>query len=172
MQIRLLNAADASAYQRLRLLALRESPASFSASYEDEADRSMDEISARITPSSDGSVCMFGVFEAGDLAGFLAVIHPQRKKLRHCAELAGMYVAPAFRRHGFGGALLKEAIAHVQAIAGVRQIKLGVNVTNAAARTLYQSVGFESYDVEPNALLVDGEFYGEERYMLRISSVS
>jgi ribosomal protein S18 acetylase RimI-like enzyme len=168
MRVRLLNSADASAYQRLRLQALQESPTCFSASYEDEADRPMDEVSARITPAPDGSVCMLGVFEADDLAGFLAVIHPQRKKLRHGAEIAGMYVASACRRHGFGRALLRAAIAHTQSMVGVRHIKLGVNATNVAARALYQSVGFESYGVEPDALLVDGALYDEERYMLRL----
>lgn len=170
MNVRQLNRADAQAYQNLRLLALRESPAAFSASYEDEVRRSIDEVASRIAPASDGSICMFGIFEREELCGFVAVAHPQRAKLRHCAELAGMYVAPTVRRRRLGRVLLEAAIAYIRSMPGVRQIKLGVNVTNLAARALYQSVGFESYGLEPDALNVDGTFYGEEHYVLRIPS--
>jgi ribosomal protein S18 acetylase RimI-like enzyme len=169
MQIRPLDFTDARAYQELRLLALQESPAAFSASHADEACRSLDEVVARITPAADGSIRMLGIFERDELAGFVAVIHPQREKLRHGTELAGMYVDPAFRRRGFGLALLKAAVAHARSMAGVRQIRLGVNVTNTGAKALYQSIGFASYGVEPDALQVGGMFYGEKRYMLRLN---
>jgi Acetyltransferases len=168
MQVRPLDPTDARAYQALRLLALQESPTALSASHADEAGRSMEEVAARIAPAADGSILMLGIFERDELAGFVAVIHPQREKLRHGVKLAGMYVAPAFRRRGFGRALLKAAVAHARSIAGVRQIRLGVNVTNTGASALYQSIGFASYGVEPDALQVDGTFYGEERYVLRL----
>ncbi|HWX65661.1 MAG TPA: GNAT family N-acetyltransferase [Rhodanobacter sp.] len=171
MNVRPLELVDAVAYQRLRLLALQESPTAFSASHADEAGRSMDEVAARITSAADGSIGTLGIFERDELAGFVAVIHPQREKLRHGIELAGMYVSPAFRRRGFGRALLKAAVAHASSIAGVRQIKLGVNATNSEARALYQSLGFASYGVEPDALQVDGLFYGEEHYVLRLNPV-
>lgn len=170
MKVRPLDRADASAYQSLRLRALRESPASFSASPEDEADRSLDEVAARIA-SADGSVCVLGIFEHDELAGFLAVIHPLREKLRHRMELAGMYVTPEFRRCGFGRALLTAALVHAQSIAGIRQVTLGVNATNTAARALYRSVGFECFGVEPVALQVGGTFYDEEHYVLRMDPV-
>ncbi|OOG55444.1 GNAT family N-acetyltransferase [Rhodanobacter sp. C03] len=172
MKVRLLDPSDARAYQRLRLLALQETPTAFSASYGDEAGRSMDEVAARITPAADGSICVLGIFERDELAGFVVVIHPQREKLCHAVELAGMYVAPTFRRRGFGRTLLKVTVAHVQSIAGVRQIKLGVNATNTGAKALYQSIGFASYGVEPDALRVDGTFYGEEHYVLRIDPLA
>jgi ribosomal protein S18 acetylase RimI-like enzyme len=169
MTIRLLDASDAEAYQKLRLLALQDSPTAFSASYEDEAGRSLSDVAARIVPSPDGSVCMLGAFDAHELVGFVAVIHPQRAKLRHGAEIAGMFVTPAQRRHGVGQALLRAVIAHVRSIDGVRQIKLGVNATNVAAKALYEAVGFTSYGVEPDALCINGKFFSEEHYLLRLN---
>lgn len=172
MMVRLLDPADARSYQHLRLLALQESPTAFSASHADEAGRSVDEVASRIAPAANGSIRTLGAFEQNDLGGLLVVIHPQREKLRHGVELAGMYVAPEFRRHGFGKALLKAAIVHAQSIHGVRLIKLGVNAKNTAAKALYRSVGFESYGVEPDALQVEGVFYDEEHYVLRIDSIT
>ncbi|RDS84108.1 GNAT family N-acetyltransferase [Dyella psychrodurans] len=169
MTIRLLSGKDALAYQTLRLLALKENPAAFSASYEDEVNRSLDDVAARISPAADGSVFMLGAFDADNMAGFVAVIHPQRAKLRHCTEVAGMFVAPMYRRRGYGQALLQAAIDRARSIAGVRQVKLGVNATNTAAKALYESAGFERFGIEPDALCVNGKFFGEEHYLLRLT---
>jgi RimJ/RimL family protein N-acetyltransferase len=77
-------------------------------------------------------------------------------------------VAQDFRRRGFGRALLAAAIAYAHSVDGVLQLKISVNSQNAAARLLYQSVGFKRLGVEPNALLVDGQFYDEEHYVLPV----
>lgn len=169
MTVRLLDAGDAAAYQKLRLLGLQESPTAFSASYQDEVNRSLDDIAARIKPAPDGSILMLGAFVGDELAGFVALVHPQRAKLRHGAEIAGMFVAPAQRRHGVGQALLRAAIDHARSLGGVRQIKLGVNATNVSARALYESAGFTPYGLEPDALCVDGTFFSEAHYLLRLN---
>ncbi len=83
-----------------------------------------------------------------------------------------MYITPPCRRRGFGRALLEAAVAHTRALAGVRQVKLGVNAANAPARALYQSLGFVSYGVELGALLFDGRFHDEERYLLRFEALA
>jgi len=158
---------DSTACQRLRLRGLQEAPTAFSASYSDEAKRSASEAAARVTPAADGSHCVFGAFTGGQLAGILAFVRSPREKLRHCAELCGMYVAPEFRRRGHGGALVEAAVAHAQSLPGIRQLKLTVNASNTAARLLYQSRGFTLVAVEPDAICVDGQYYDEELYLLR-----
>lgn len=170
MNVRMLDATDAQAYQALRLLALRESPAAFSSSHAEEAGRSLQQVAARITPAADGS-CVLGRFEQDQLAGSLALRHPQRAKLRHGVELAGMYVAASFRRRGIGGELLQAAIVHARSLAGVHRIALGVNDTNAAAKALYRSAGFVSYGVEPQALQIDGCFHDVEHYVLPLQPI-
>jgi ribosomal protein S18 acetylase RimI-like enzyme len=171
MIIRQLNSQDATAYQNLRLRALQESPTAFSSSYAEEAGRGQSEIAARVTPAADGSLCVFAGFVDQQLVGFLAFIRPQREKLLHCAQLAGMYVAPEFRRRSLGRALVEAAITHAESLGGVRQLKLGVNAANAAARLLYQSVGFTRFGIEPGALHVGDCYYDEESYVLRLNNV-
>ena len=170
MITRLLGAMDARAYQNLRLLALGENPCAFSASLEEETGRSLDEVAARLRPALDGSVCTLGIHEGNELSGFLAIIHPQRAKLRHCVEFAGMVVARSSRRRGVGRRLLEAAIEHVRAIDGVRQIKLSANDANTAAKALYRSVGFTSWGTEPDALNIEGTFCDETHYVLWLSS--
>jgi ribosomal protein S18 acetylase RimI-like enzyme len=172
MTVRQLTADDASAYQTLRLLALQESPTAFSSSYSDEAGRSPSEVASRVTPAPDGSLCVFGAFVNDRLAGFLAFVRPKRAKLLHSAELAGMYVAPEVRRRGVAGALLDAVIAHARSLPGMRQLKLAVNATNDAARSLYLSRGFTLFGSEPDALCVDGRYYDEEYYVLRLTGAA
>ncbi len=170
--IRQLTPGDAISYQALRLRALRDSPTAFAASYADEADRSSAEVAARLTPAPDGSRCVFGAFAGDRLAGFVAFIRLGRAKLRHRAELAGTYVAPEFRRAGLGGGLLDAAADHARSLPGLRQLHLGVNAANDAARSLYRSRGFVRVGVHPESLGVDGLYYDEELYVLRLAGPS
>jgi len=167
---RQLNAGDAAAYQALRLRALREEPAAFSAEQADEATRTIVDVEQRISAAADGSVCMWGAFSGAELAGFVAFLRPQRPKLRHGAELAGMYVAPEFRRCGMGLGLLNGVIKHARSLGDIRRIKLGVNRSNLAARNLYLSAGFVRFGIEPEALKLDGIFHDEEHYSLLLAS--
>ena len=172
MTIRQLTAYDAPAYQALRLRGLRESPTAFGASYSDEEGRALPEVATRITPAPDGAQCVFGSFAGELLVGILAFIRPTREKLRHCAEICGMYVAPEFRRSGHGAALLDAALAHARSLSSIRQLKLTVTATNMPARALYQSRGFVCVGVEPDALFVDGDYFDDELYVLRLPTVS
>jgi GNAT superfamily N-acetyltransferase len=160
--------SDATLYQSLRLRGLQESPAAFSSSPADEAGRTIAEIEARLTPVPDGSRCTFGAFVDGHLAGLVAFIRAQRVKLMHAADIAGMYVAPDFRRRGLGGQLVDAAIAHGRTLPGLRQLHLTVNASNEPARALYRSRGFACVGVQPEALCVNERYYDYEYYVLRL----
>ncbi|MFL5619820.1 MAG: ribosomal protein S18-alanine N-acetyltransferase [Gemmatimonadaceae bacterium] len=59
------------------------------------------------------------------------------------AEIADLAVAPEARRLGIGRALLERALAELRE-AAVQTVYLEVRESNQAARTLYESNGFES----------------------------
>jgi RimJ/RimL family protein N-acetyltransferase len=168
MTVRQLNAQDSAAYQAVRLRGLQESPTAFSSSHADECQRTPSEIATRVTPAPDGSLCVFGAFVDGGLVGILAFMRPRGHKIRHGAELGGFYVAPECRRRGCGRALLDAALSHARAVGGVRQLKVTVNAANLAAKRLYQSSGFRLCGTEPEALFVDGTYYDEEIFVLRL----
>ena len=80
----------------------------------------------------------------------------------------GMYVAPRLRGQGAGEALLVEALRVAGRCEGLRTILLSVSQTQAAAKRLYERLGFRTYGVEPGALRVGDRYLDEEFLALRL----
>jgi ribosomal protein S18 acetylase RimI-like enzyme len=164
MQIRRLNSADASAFQRLRLQALRECPSAFSSSYEEEFEIPITAIAGRLAAESGRD--MFGAFSERELVGTIGFGREGARKLAHKGFIRGMYVSPAFRNQSIGRQLVSHVLQHAASLSGLRQVTLTVTASNVAAIGLYEEMGFTSFGLEPAALLVDGELH-DEIYMVR-----
>jgi RimJ/RimL family protein N-acetyltransferase len=164
MQIRRLDSSDASAFQALRLQALRECPTAFSSSYEEEFETPITVIANRLAPES-GRV-IFGAFSKTELVGTVSLGREETPKLAHKGFIGGMYVSTAFRNQGIGHQLVSHALQHAASLSGLRQVTLTVTASNLAAIALYEKMGFTSFGLEPAALLVNGEFH-DEIYMVR-----
>jgi len=164
--LRVLEAEDAVAFQAVRLRALREHPTAFAASPEDEAVTPLETVAAQIAAGADAAV--LGAFDAD--ARLVAIAGVQREagaKLAHKACLWGVYVVPQARGQGLGRLLVGEALAHAARELGVRQVNLGVAAANAAARALYESLGFEPFGLERAYLMHDGVPH-DELHMVRV----
>jgi RimJ/RimL family protein N-acetyltransferase len=159
VNIRVLLAEDAAAFQALRLQALLECPTAFSSSYEEERDSPLAVIAERLAPAEGRAV--FGAFDAQRLVASVGIQREHQRKLAHKAFIWGMYVDPSFRGQGVGRQLLERALAHAASMPGLRQVNLGVNAANTAAIALYEAVGFERFGVERGFLLVDGVLHDE-----------
>jgi RimJ/RimL family protein N-acetyltransferase len=165
MEIRVLTALDADEFQRLRLEGLRESPAAFSSSYEEECVNDVTTVAARIEPTDNRSV--FGAFEDASLVGMVGFQRESGRKLAHKAFIWGMYVAPDRRGCGIGRRLIERVLSHAAQIPGLRRINLGVNAANARAIALYEAAGFERFGVEKAFLMVAG-VEQDEIHMVRV----
>jgi ribosomal protein S18 acetylase RimI-like enzyme len=154
MVVRKLTPVDANAFQSLRLLGLRECPAAFASSYEEECELELPVVADRLAPRNDRAV--FGAFEEHELVGLVGIKREELRKLSHKAYIWGMYVVPANRRRGVGRQLIAEALSFASSELRVRQVSLGVNAENKAAITLYGCMGFKSFGREPCFMLVDG----------------
>ena len=66
--------------------------------------------------------------------------------------LAELYVVPARRGHGIGRALMEAAIEAARA-EGATHMDLGTGEDDAAARALYESLGFSNREGEPDGPL-------------------
>jgi len=164
MQIRRLAPADASSYRTLRLRALREHPDAFTSSWEEDRDQPLEAAAARLAAHA-----FWGAYQGAELYGFVGLEREQRPKNRHKATVVGMYVAPEVGGQGVGRALMLALLEHARG-AGLASLVLTVTDGNGAAQHLYQSVGFRSFGVEPDAIRVDGRSYGKNHMHLDLDS--
>jgi RimJ/RimL family protein N-acetyltransferase len=165
LEIRALQEADAEAFQAIRLEGLRESPAAFSSSYEEECNTQPGEIAQRLRPSSNGAV--FAAFDGDQIVGIVGVARERPMKLQHKMSIWGMYVTASHRNRDIGRQLLEEAIEHGSKTEGVLRAYLGVNAENPAAIALYKAAGFQAFGLERGFLLIDGVLH-DEIHMARV----
>jgi ribosomal protein S18 acetylase RimI-like enzyme len=159
--IRPLRQDDLSLYRPLRLEALRSHPEAFASSPEEEQGGNM----ARMI--GEAPSVTLGGFAAGELVGTAGLFVPPKAKTRHKGHVAGVYVAPAWRRTGLARALLDRLI-HEARGNGLRQLTLSVTVGNETAKRLYSNAGFTIYGTEPAGLRVGSEFLDEDLMALRL----
>ncbi len=159
MKIRRLSPQDVTAYRRIRLRGLRQSPTAFGSSHAEEAKYPVAVFEARLQPSTTKWV--FGAFDGEQLVGVVTVIRDGKPKTRHKASIYGMYVERKMRRNGLGRQLLSRAIEAARRMPGLRQVRLAVVEGNRPALHLYESAGFKIYGREEAALRVGGKFYAE-----------
>jgi ribosomal protein S18 acetylase RimI-like enzyme len=164
MVIRRLGPDDAVAYQELRLLALSESPTAFGSSYDEERTRAIAETRSQL--AFDDRRILLGALLANRLVGMARLDREDSVKEGHRASLRSMYVRAEHRRTGVGRALVRAQLDVADAMPGLRQVTLTVTATNQAAIAMYESCGFTSYGVAPEALCVSGEYY-DEVHMVR-----
>ncbi|HWL24494.1 MAG TPA: GNAT family N-acetyltransferase [Ureibacillus sp.] len=169
MEIKLLTDADAQEYQQLRLRALQINPESFGSTYEKEVVFTLDYVKERISPTDDKFV--IGAFEDGLLVGVARFMREMDQKVKHKGNIYGMFVAPEVRGLGVGRSILLEAINRAKKLDGLEQIHLSVVSSNQGAKKLYQSIGFKTYGVEPNALKDKGQYFDEDFMVLFLNEL-
>lgn len=150
MLVRMLGPADATLYRSLRLRALRDEPDAFTSSYAEERELPVETAAQRLAAHP-----FWGAYRQAELYGFVGLQREPRAQNRHKATVMGMYVAAEARRQGVARRLLEALVRHARAN-GIESLVLTVTDGNAAAQKLYESCGFRSFGVEPDAIRVAG----------------
>lgn len=135
MLIRQLSADDAEILWQARLQALCESPAAFLSTLAEAQNDSAEVMRAQL---ADPGTRYFGASIDGMLAGFLRYVRPMRMARRHTAEVHSVHVGAGHRGQGIARQLLLAAFA--------------------AARALYESLGFSAIGTEPRAVKRAGSY--------------
>ena len=164
--IRQLSAPDLPQYRELRLQALMECPQAFGATPRTEQALEDAQILHRFG-GGPGQIMWGGFDEAGKLCATLGMYRDTGEKTRHKGHLFAMYVAPHTRGQGLARRLLETAIEHARWL-NLHQLMLGSNANNHSALHLYEQAGFQSYGLEPAALLVEGQFFDEVLMVLQL----
>ena len=166
MEIYKLNEEDAQMYQEIRLNALKTNPEAFGSTFEREVEFSLDQVASRVAPTKDRYV--LGAFHTGELVGTVTFMRESGIKMYHKGNIFGMYVKPEYRRMAIGKALLVALIEQAKQDEGLEQINLAVVTDNLSAKKLYESLGFEVYGTERNALKFEGNYYNEYLMVLKL----
>ncbi|NHZ90257.1 GNAT family N-acetyltransferase [Massilia sp. CCM 8733] len=167
MKLQRLNPAHAPAYRAITLEALDLHPDAYTSSAEERALRPAAWWEARLNPDPDFNEVVLGAFDDdGALVGTAGLSFEAREKGRHKVTLFGMYITPRCRRAGLGAQLMNAALDYASARPHAKIIQLTVTEQNAAARDLYQRLGFAVFGVEPYAIAL-GERYLSKVHMWR-----
>jgi len=170
IEIRRLTADDAHAYYGLRLEALEREPLAFSESIEEHRAITIESIAKRLGAKEDGAESLvLGAFTEDLVVGMAGFARFTGSKKHHKGLIWGVYVKPEWRRKGIARVLLSEIVERAKAIAGIEQILLSVATDQAAAKNLYQSLGFEVYGREPRTLKIGDRYVDEDLMVLRLT---
>jgi RimJ/RimL family protein N-acetyltransferase len=155
--IRALADADAAAFRRVRLDALRLHPDAFGSAYEDEVMLDEWQFAERLAAPG---FTRYGGFAQHDLVGLAGLQLRTGAKERHKARLFSMYVAAPHRGSGLAQGLVQAVIDGARD-AGALLLQLSVAAHNEPARRLYRRMGFTEYGVERRSLRVGDRFHDE-----------
>lgn len=151
MQITPLTAAHAMAYKALMLHAYEHAADSFTSTPQERALEPDSWWRGRIDDPS-GLTFVWGAFAEAELVGTVSVEYAAKAKTRHKGLIVAMFVHENFRRQGFARKLMRAAVQHGLERQGLRLLQLEVTQGNAPAESLYQSLGFMPFGVEPMAV--------------------
>jgi GNAT superfamily N-acetyltransferase len=136
IEIRRVSADEWQLQRDVRLSALRDTPAAFASTYEQEVAFGENEWRAR---ARNGLfVALDGPAPVGLAAGFR-----DPAAAAHHRELVSVWVAPEFRGRGIAGGLV-DAVAAWARDDGARELALWVVIDNGSARASYERAGFMS----------------------------
>ena len=113
-----------------------------------------------------------GAYVNGELAGVVSFMRDgaDREKLLHKGTLFRMYVAAPFSGKGLGRKLIQELLLRVSKLKDIERINLTAISTNKRAKGLYESLGFKTFSVEPEAVKWKGKYLTEEQMALKLTS--
>ena len=161
ISLRLAVPSDAQALRLLRLEALQDNPAAFSADYELTRAQTVSEWEERIASqleTATGAIC--AATTGGNLVGMCGIATGHWPKTSHSATIWGAYVKPQWRGAGIGRRMIDECLRWAKAH-GATVAKLGVITSNEPAIRCYRRCGFTEYGIEPRAINFDGKTHDE-----------
>lgn len=168
MHVARLQPSNASQYRQLMLEAYELAADAFTST---AAERAAEPESFWIKRIADptGLSAAFGAFERQELVGTVALEFSAKPKTKHKALVIGMYVRPSARGMKAGRQLLDAALEAARAREGIHLLTLTATDGNEPALHLYRAAGFETFGVEPMAILTSNGYKAKVHMWLPLS---
>ncbi len=141
-------------YRNLRLDALFKDPTAFGSSFEEEKKFTAATWRERMPNAR------FALKDDLPL-GMIVIMRIGKVKLKHIANIYGVYVQQDMRDRGIGSMLVESAVEEISQWDGIVKIDLSVNSAQKPALALYTKFGFEPVGTLSKDLCVDGQYYDE-----------
>jgi RimJ/RimL family protein N-acetyltransferase len=181
--VRRLAPSDRDQYRALAIRGYTDHPEAFTSSAAERSALPLSWWEQRLAPSGSSEI-IFGAFKSasGDelvldhqasktqLVGVAGLSLELREKAQHKATLIGMYISPEARGQKVGQQLVNAVLDHAKQIPNLRIVQLTVTVGNLSAQTLYEQCGFETFGIEPFAVLWQGQFYSKRHMTIDLGS--
>jgi RimJ/RimL family protein N-acetyltransferase len=172
--VRRLTSGDRDQYRALAIRGYTDHPEAFTSSAAERSALPLSWWEKRLAPNGSSEI-IFGAFKSasGDdlvpdhqasktqLVGVAGLSLELREKTQHKATLIGMYISPEARGQKVGQQLVNAVLDHAKQMTTMRIVQLTVTVGNLSAQTLYEQCGFETFGIEPFAVLWQGQFYSK-----------
>ena len=155
MNIRRLEVSDAPLLHALRVAVDAESPGPLGPAAQRQRAVRLQQITLELAAQQGAT---FGAFLQDKLVG-AASIAPT-PSVPNWFGLFGVAVTSEFRGQKISRALVCECLAHA-ASSGAEGVTLVVSVPNPAAKSLYESLGFEVWNTSERAYVYEGTQYDE-----------
>jgi len=143
-----------------------ESADRFGSDVDRETARTSESIQQFLSAEHDKSFVV-GAFSNSELVGTAVFVRDALKKSRHKGDVTGVYVMPGHRGKGLARELMNRLISKARDIEDLETLLLCVNSMATPAKTLYASLGFSRFGVEPDSMRVNGHSHNED--MMRLS---
>ena len=161
MKVRILTSTDTNAFRALRLQAIQDSPAAFLQTEVEFKVLNTAELEKWIEVS-ENRVTVGAFDDNGLIIGIAGLRRESGDKIRHKAQVWGVFVVPEARGKGVSRMMMNTLISEARLRVGLSHLCLSVAESQFSARALYKSIGFQTYGIEPRALWIDGHFLDEE----------
>jgi len=140
LSIRRIRTGEAALFRKVRLAALRESPAAFGSTLSDALERSADEWRKQTDTAAEGpDRAMYVALQNNTPVGVARIFRVEGRP--GVGELLSVWVAPESRGDGTASALLDALFSWAQEN-GLQTILASVRKDNARALAFYRKYGF------------------------------
>lgn len=163
--IRNLTPKDFDEFCRVRLTSLETYPIAYSSmpKFFIEAPDKM-KMALLTDSESDSSNFIKGYFEDDKLVGVIGLRRESRESVNHKASIWGFYVAPKHQGKSIGRKLIEALIQDTLSDLRLKYLRLMTAVSCEKAVSLFNSVGFKQYGLEPASIQFD-DVYHDQVYM-------
>lgn len=164
MQILEASEVNVNDYRRLRLEALREEPQAFGSAYNEHIDLPITEWQKWLLNYIEGNDNWM-IFATSDskLVGMVGAYLIEGDCKDKSAQIIAMYVTEEMRGRGISKLLMQNLLQKLANEALIKEVVLEVNVEQAAAVSLYKSMGFNTIK---NSKIILGDGKEHEIYMM------